>query len=76
MFRATMTSTMPVARTATPAPCTASVVMFSARRNVPPFATLKPIRIAARATSIPNRRKSISAADKAPRSDKRGAAGA
>src|SRR5215203_3054471 len=60
MLRDTMTRTIPVAMIATPDACTASVIMFVGWKNLPPLRIWNVNRIAARATSMPNRRRSIS----------------
>ena len=73
MLRDTMTRTMPVAMTAIPAAWTPSVTMLTGRRNVPPLMKWKPIRMIARAASIPNRRRSISVCARRPRQPARGA---
>jgi len=67
MLRDTMMSTMPVARMATLVAWTASVTMLIGRRNLPSSMTLKTTRMMARATTIPNRRRSISVAAPSPR---------
>ena len=62
MLRETMTSTMPVAMMATTVVWTESVTMLAGARILPPVTMPKPIRMAARATSMPKRRRSISVA--------------
>ena len=67
MLRDTMMSTMPVAMMAVPLAWTASVSMFAGLMSLPPDRMWKPTRITIRATSMPNRRTSISVAAKAIR---------
>ena len=74
MLRDTMTRTMPVAITAMPDAWTARVTMLVAWKNLPPLRMLNVRRIAASATSIPNRRRSISVAAISPRIEVRGGA--
>ena len=71
MLRETMTRTMPVAMIATPEACTASVTMLVGWKNLPPLRMLNVSRMAARATSMPNRRRSISVWAMSPRIDVR-----
>ncbi len=71
MFRDTMTRTIPVAMIATPVAWTASVIMFVGWKNLPPLRMLNVSRITARATSMPNRRRSISVWAIRPRSEVR-----
>ena len=73
IFRDTMIRTMPVAMIAVPDAWTASVTMFAGRRNVPPDTMWKPTRMTASATSMPNRRRSISVFASVSRTDPRGA---
>ena len=71
MLRDTMTMTMPVAMTAIPAAWTASVTMFVGWKNLPPLRMLNVSRIAPRATSMPNRRRSTSVWAISPRMEVR-----
>ena len=71
MLRDTMTRTMPVAMIAIPAAWTAIVTMLVGWMSLPPLRMLKVTRMAARATSIPNRRRSISVWASMPRSEVR-----
>ena len=73
MFLDTMIRTMPVAMMAVPDAWTARVTMLAGRRNVPPDTMWKPRRMAASATSMPNRRRSISVFESVSRTDPRGA---
>ncbi len=71
MLRETMISTMPVAMIAIPAACTASVVMLPGAMILPPLRMWNTSRIAARAISMPNKRRSISVCASIPRIDRR-----
>ena len=75
MFRDTMIRTIPVAMIAMPAAWTARVIMFVGWKNLPPLRMLNVRRIAARATSIPNSRRSISVAAIIPRMELRAGPG-
>jgi hypothetical protein len=71
MLRDTMMRTMPVAMIATLAAWTAIVVMLFAWNSLPPLRMWNVSRIAANATSIPNRRRSISVWAISPRMEVR-----
>ena len=71
MLRDTMTSTMPVAMMAMPVAWMAIVTMFVGEISLPPLSTWNVSRITIRATSMPNRRRSISVWAKRPRIDVR-----
>ena len=60
MLRETMTRTMPVAMIAMPDAWTAIVTMFVGWISLPPLRMWNVTRMAMSATSIPNRRRSIS----------------
>ena len=63
---------VPVAMMATPVACTARVIMLVGWKNLPPLRMLNVSRIAPRATSMPNRRRSISVWATRPLMDVRG----
>ncbi len=71
MLRDTMTSTMPVAMMAMPVAWMAIETMFVGEMSLPPLRTWNASRITTRATSMPNRRRSISVWAKRPRIDDR-----
>ena len=71
MLRETMTSTIPVAMIAMPDAWTASVIMLFGWISFPPLAMWKTSRITARASTMPNSRRSISVWASRPRIDGR-----
>ena len=71
MLRDTITRTMPVAMIAMPEACTAIVTMLVGWISLPPLRMWNVTRMAMSATSIPNRRRSISVAAIMPRIEPR-----